>query len=58
MAFFQGEELKSRVLKVCSGFHANVYLCPNSNSERQEMLEEVKTRLEDLNLVSDPIEKI
>ncbi|KAK6617491.1 hypothetical protein RUM44_005079 [Polyplax serrata] len=51
VAFFQGEELKSRVLKVCSGFHANVYLCPNSNSERQEMLEEVKTRLEDLNLI-------
>ncbi|EEB18611.1 vacuolar proton translocating ATPase 116 kDa subunit A isoform, putative [Pediculus humanus corporis] len=51
VAFFQGGELKSRVLKVCAGFHANMYHCPNTNAERQEMLNEVKTRLEDLKLV-------
>ncbi|XP_058791163.1 V-type proton ATPase 116 kDa subunit a1 isoform X2 [Phymastichus coffea] len=51
VAFFQGEQLKSRIKKVCSGFHASLYPCPNSHSERMEMLKGVRTRLEDLNLV-------
>ncbi|XP_050538205.1 V-type proton ATPase 116 kDa subunit a 1 isoform X2 [Daktulosphaira vitifoliae] len=51
VAFFQGEQLKSRVKKVCSGFHASFYNCPSAHSERQEMLKGVKTRLEDLNMV-------
>lgn len=51
VAFFQGEQLKSRVKKVCSGFHASLYACPTSHSERQEMLKGVRTRLEDLNMV-------
>lgn len=53
VAFFQGEQLKSRVKKVCSGFHASFYNCPSAHSERQEMLKGVKTRLEDLNMVSN-----
>ncbi|KAL0271168.1 UNVERIFIED_CONTAM: hypothetical protein PYX00_008352 [Menopon gallinae] len=56
VAFFQGEELKARVQKVCSGFHASLYPCPNSIAERQEMLEGVRTRLEDLNLVLNQTE--
>ncbi|KAF7995543.1 hypothetical protein HCN44_006650 [Aphidius gifuensis] len=51
VAFFQGEQLKSRLKKVCTGFHASLYPCPNSNSERLEMVKGVCTRLEDLNLV-------
>lgn len=51
VAFFQGEQLKSRVKKVCSGFHASFYPCPSSHQERNEMVQGVKTRLEDLNLV-------
>ncbi|XP_033214483.1 V-type proton ATPase 116 kDa subunit a isoform X2 [Belonocnema kinseyi] len=51
VAFFQGEQLKSRIKKVCSGFHASLYPCPNTNSERLEMVKGVRTRLEDLNLV-------
>ncbi|XP_075232016.1 V-type ATPase subunit a family protein Vha100-2 isoform X2 [Lycorma delicatula] len=51
VAFFQGEQLKSRVKKVCSGFHASFYPCPSSYEERQETVKGVKTRLEDLNLV-------
>ncbi|XP_031788196.1 V-type proton ATPase 116 kDa subunit a isoform X2 [Nasonia vitripennis] len=51
VAFFQGEQLKSRIKKVCSGFHASLYPCPNSHSERMDMLKGVRTRLEDLNLV-------
>ena len=52
VAFFQGEQLKSRVKKVCSGFHASLYPCPNVPSERQDMVKGVNTRLEDLHLVS------
>lgn len=55
VAFFQGEQLKSRIKKVCAGFHASLYSCPNSNAERLEMLKGVRTRLEDLNLVSNII---
>ncbi|XP_077297070.1 V-type proton ATPase 116 kDa subunit a1-like isoform X2 [Arctopsyche grandis] len=51
VAFFQGEQLKSRIKKVCTGFHASLYPCPNSHNERQEMVKGVRTRLEDLNLV-------
>lgn len=51
VAFFQGEQLKSRIKKVCTGFHASMYPCPSTLVERQEMLSGVRTRLEDLNLV-------
>ncbi|XP_011135525.1 V-type proton ATPase 116 kDa subunit a [Harpegnathos saltator] len=51
VAFFQGEQLKSRIKKVCTGFHASLYPCPTSLAERQEMVKGVRTRLEDLNLV-------
>nr|XP_023024083.1 V-type proton ATPase 116 kDa subunit a [Leptinotarsa decemlineata] len=50
-AFFQGEQLKTRIKKVCSGYHASLYHCPNTITEREEMLRGVRTRLEDLNLV-------
>ncbi len=51
MAFFQGEALKTRVKKVCEGFHATVYPCPERASERREMMYGVNTRLEDLSTV-------
>jgi len=51
VAFFQGEQLKNRIKKVCTGFHASLYPCPTSHAERQEMLKGVRTRLEDLKLV-------
>ncbi|CAH0407363.1 unnamed protein product [Chilo suppressalis] len=51
VAFFQGEQLKSRIKKVCAGFHASLYPCPPSNAERQDMVKGVRTRLEDLNMV-------
>ncbi|CAH1109567.1 unnamed protein product [Psylliodes chrysocephalus] len=50
-AFFQGEQLKTRIKKVCAGFHASLYPCPNTLTERNDMLKGVRTRLEDLNLV-------
>ncbi|KAG5895378.1 hypothetical protein JTB14_029601 [Gonioctena quinquepunctata] len=50
-AFFQGEQLKTRIKKVCAGFHASLYPCPSTISEREDMLKGVRTRLEDLNMV-------
>lgn len=49
--FFQGEQLKLRVRKICEGFRATLYPCPESAQERMEMLNGVSTRLEDLNTV-------
>ncbi|KAH8353069.1 hypothetical protein KR084_008671 [Drosophila pseudotakahashii] len=51
VAFFQGEQLKQRIKKVCSGYHAAVYPCPSSHPERLEMIKDVNVRLEDLKLV-------
>ncbi|XP_037960816.1 V-type proton ATPase 116 kDa subunit a1-like [Teleopsis dalmanni] len=51
VAFFQGEQLKSRIKKVCSGFHASVYPCPSAHAERADMIRDVRVRLEDLKLV-------
>lgn len=46
--FYQGEQLKSRVRKICEGYHATTYPCPDKASERREMMYGVATRLEDL----------
>ncbi|XP_061227927.1 V-type proton ATPase 116 kDa subunit a 4 isoform X2 [Neopsephotus bourkii] len=51
--FYQGEQLKQKVKKICDGFHATVYPCPESVTERREMLDGVNTRIEDLNTVID-----
>ncbi|ALC38623.1 Vha100-2 [Drosophila busckii] len=51
VAFFQGEQLKQRIKKVCAGYHADVYPCPSSHAERAEMIRDVNVRLEDLKLV-------
>lgn len=51
VAFFQGEQLKSRIKKVCTGFHASLYPCPSEHAERDDMVKGVRTRLEDLNMV-------
>uniref|UniRef100_A0A663EDZ5 V-type proton ATPase subunit a n=1 Tax=Aquila chrysaetos chrysaetos TaxID=223781 RepID=A0A663EDZ5_AQUCH len=49
--FYQGEQLKQKIKKICDGFRAIVYPCPESATERREMLDEVNTRIEDLNTV-------
>lgn len=48
LIFFQGEALKTRVKKICEGFHASVYPCPDNGTERREMMCGVDTRLSDL----------
>jgi len=51
--FFQGEQLKSKVKKICDGFKATVYPCPETAQERREMGLGVMTRLEELRTVLD-----
>ncbi|XP_047135938.1 V-type proton ATPase 116 kDa subunit a 1 isoform X1 [Hydra vulgaris] len=51
IVFFQGEQLKIRVKKICEGFHATLYPCPETPGERREMAIGVMTRIEDLDAV-------
>lgn len=43
--------MKTRVKKVCTGFHASLYPCPSAHDERENMLKGVRVRLEDLTMV-------
>ena len=49
--FFQGEALRIRVNKICEGFDAAVYPVPETQGERQEVMEGLVARLEDLTAV-------
>ncbi|GMS88009.1 hypothetical protein PENTCL1PPCAC_10184, partial [Pristionchus entomophagus] len=49
--FFQGDQLKTKVKKICEGFRATLYPCPDTPSERREMSIGVMTRIEDLKTV-------
>nr|XP_033324010.1 V-type proton ATPase 116 kDa subunit a isoform X2 [Megalopta genalis] len=49
--FFQGDQLKTRVKKICEGFRATLYPCPEAPADRREMSMGVMTRIEDLNTV-------
>ncbi|XP_021350638.1 V-type proton ATPase 116 kDa subunit a-like isoform X6 [Mizuhopecten yessoensis] len=51
IVFYQGEQLKARVRKICEGFKAVLYPCPENSQERFEMSNGVSTRLEDLRTV-------
>ncbi|XP_061395109.1 V-type proton ATPase 116 kDa subunit a1-like [Musca vetustissima] len=51
VVFFQGEQLRSRVKKICTGFHASMYPCPEDHFERNDMIKGLRTRLDDLKVV-------
>ncbi len=51
MLFFQGDALKSRVKKICEGFRATLYQCPNTAAERQEITKAVNQRISEINNV-------
>ncbi|XP_065053830.1 V-type proton ATPase 116 kDa subunit a 1-like isoform X2 [Rhopilema esculentum] len=51
IVFFQGDQLKMRVKKICEGFRATLYPCPESPAERREMAIGVMTRINDLQTV-------
>lgn len=43
--------MKTRVKKICEGFRATLYPCPEAPADRREMAMGVMTRAEDLNTV-------
>ncbi|XP_039218235.1 V-type proton ATPase 116 kDa subunit a isoform X2 [Crotalus tigris] len=49
--FYQGEQLRQKIKKICDGFRATVYPCSESAGERREVAAGVNTRIEDLNTV-------
>ncbi|CAG2113656.1 unnamed protein product [Medioppia subpectinata] len=51
LIFFQGDQLKAKVKKICEGFRATLYPCPEDVSDRRIMLDNVSTRIDDLNTV-------
>uniref|UniRef100_H2ZFW4 V-type proton ATPase subunit a n=1 Tax=Ciona savignyi TaxID=51511 RepID=H2ZFW4_CIOSA len=51
IVFFQGDQLKSRIKKICTGFRATLYPCPETPQERREIALGVMTRIEDLQTV-------
>jgi len=51
--FFQGDQLKNRVKKICEGFRASLYPCPETPQERKEMASGVNTRIDDLQMVPE-----
>ncbi|XP_034414407.1 V-type proton ATPase 116 kDa subunit a-like isoform X5 [Cyclopterus lumpus] len=54
--FFQGDQLKNRVKKICEGFRASLYPCPETPLERKEMLAGVNSRIDDLQMVLNQTE--
>lgn len=54
--FFQGDQLKNRVKKICEGFRASLYPCPETPQERKEMHAGVNTRIDDLQMVLNQTE--
>lgn len=48
IVFFQGDQLEGRVRKICEGYSATLYPCPNTPAERRELAARVDTRLSDL----------
>lgn len=49
--FFQGDQLKTRVIKICEGFRATLYPCPETQAERKDMSTGVLNRIDELNNV-------
>ena len=49
--FFQGDRLQAKVKKICESFGATVYPCPDTGRERGELLKQVSSRLQDLEVV-------
>ena len=49
--FFQGLQLHARVRKICEGFQATLYQCPELPEEQDHMTQAVEQRISDLKSV-------
>ncbi|XP_023660102.1 V-type proton ATPase 116 kDa subunit a [Paramormyrops kingsleyae] len=48
---FWGDQIGQKVKKICDCYHCHLYPYPNSNEERIEVVEGLRTRIQDLNIV-------
>uniref|UniRef100_A0A8C9TJM2 V-type proton ATPase subunit a n=1 Tax=Scleropages formosus TaxID=113540 RepID=A0A8C9TJM2_SCLFO len=48
---FWGDQIGQKVKKICDCYHCHLYPYPNSNEERREVVEGLKSRIQDLNIV-------
>jgi len=49
--FYQGDQLRTRVKKICESLKASIYPCPENPQERREVAMGVMTRIQDLDQV-------
>ncbi|XP_030623503.1 V-type proton ATPase 116 kDa subunit a [Chanos chanos] len=49
--FVQGDQVRGKIKKICEGFHAHMYPCPNTLHARKEMRISINTRIEDLRTI-------
>lgn len=55
LAVCQGEMLSNRMEKVFSGFRVNAYPCPETLTERTEMMRKIGDRITDLEEVNQTL---
>ncbi|KAF7665525.1 hypothetical protein LDENG_00140260 [Lucifuga dentata] len=48
---YWGEQIGQKVKKICDCYHCHLYPYPNSNEERSDVVEGLKTRIQDLHTV-------
>ncbi|KAI0230178.1 hypothetical protein LSAT2_019435 [Lamellibrachia satsuma] len=51
IVFFQGDQLKEKVKKICDGFKATMYPCPESRQQRSELFIGLTRRVHEVDLV-------
>ncbi|XP_059177288.1 V-type proton ATPase 116 kDa subunit a1-like isoform X1 [Physella acuta] len=51
IVFYQGEQLKIKVKKLCDGMKGTIYPVPDNQNERNQMLAGVTTRISELDVV-------
>ncbi|ESO00949.1 hypothetical protein HELRODRAFT_100933 [Helobdella robusta] len=53
MVVCSGQQLHSKIRKIAEGFHATLYPCPDNLPERERMMDGVRQRLIDLEMILD-----
>ncbi|KAA0716950.1 V-type proton ATPase 116 kDa subunit a isoform 2 [Triplophysa tibetana] len=48
---YWGEQIGQKVKKICDCYHCHLYPYPNSNEERADVVEGLRTRIQDLHMV-------
>ncbi|WKX98049.1 hypothetical protein Q1695_013609 [Nippostrongylus brasiliensis] len=55
--FFSGEQLRTRVQKICTGFHGTIYNCPEQSLERARLLAQINAQVADMeNVISKTLD--